>query len=51
MTRRFDEERMNEELEHHIALQCEENLRAGMPLADARRAAALSLNLGSAATP
>jgi predicted permease len=40
-TRRRDEERLREELEDHIALQTDENLRAGMAAADARRQAVL----------
>ena len=42
--RRNDErldDRMNEEIQEHIALQTDANLRAGMPPAEARRQAAL----------
>ena len=38
--RRLDD-RMNEEIEEHIALQTDENLRAGMPAGQARREALL----------
>ena len=40
--RRADE-RLKEEMAEHVALQTEENLRAGMPPAEARRQAALKL--------
>ena len=39
--RRRDEERMREEIEEHLALQTAENIRAGMPPAEARRRAIL----------
>ena len=39
--RRHDEERLREEIEEHLALQTEENLRAGLTPAEARRQAAL----------
>jgi predicted permease len=42
-TRRRDEERLREELEDHMALQTDENLRAGMPAAEARRQAILKV--------
>ena len=40
-TRRPDDERLREEIEEHIALQTEENLRAGLSPAEARRQAVL----------
>jgi len=40
-TRRAQEERLREEIEEHIALQTEENLRAGLSLVEARRQAML----------
>ena len=40
-TRRAQEERLREEIEEHIALQTEENLRAGLTPAEARRQAML----------
>jgi predicted permease len=40
-TRRRDEERLREELEQHIALQTEENVRGGLSPLEARRQAAL----------
>ena len=40
-TRRAQEERLREEIEQHIALQTEENLRAGLPGVEARRQAML----------
>lgn len=40
-TRRRDEARLNEEIEDHIALQTDENVRTGMPAAEARRQAVL----------
>jgi predicted permease len=39
VTRRRDDERLKEEIEEHIALQTEENLRAGLSLVEARRQA------------
>src|SRR5579862_3594200 len=39
-TRRKDEERLREEIETHLALRTEENIRSGMPPAEARREAA-----------
>ncbi len=39
--RRRDDERLREEIEEHIALQTAENIRAGMPPAEARRQAQL----------
>ncbi|HEX3985182.1 MAG TPA: permease prefix domain 1-containing protein [Acidobacteriaceae bacterium] len=41
--RRRGDDRLREELESHLALQTEENLRAGMPPAEARRQALLKL--------
>lgn len=40
-TRRNDEERFQAEIEEHLALQTEENMRVGMPPAEARRRAVL----------
>ncbi len=40
-TGRRDDQRLREEMEEHIALQTEENLRAGMSAAEARREAVL----------
>ncbi len=40
-TGRSTDQRLREEMEQHIALQTEENLRAGMPLTEARRQAVL----------
>jgi len=40
-TRRRDDDRLREEIEEHIALQAAENIRAGMPPAEARRQAVL----------
>jgi len=40
-TRRRDDERLKEEIAEHIALQTAENLRAGLPPAEARRQAML----------
>ena len=40
-TRRAQEERLREEIEEHIALQTEENLRAGLTPVEARRQAML----------
>ena len=42
-TRRRDEERLREELDDHIALQTDENVRAGMAAAEARRQAVLKV--------
>ena len=41
MTRRTVEERLNEEIQEHITLQIEDNLRAGLLPAEARRQAML----------
>src|SRR6266481_104281 len=40
-TRRAQEDRLREEIEEHIALQTEENLRAGLSSVEARRQAML----------
>lgn len=40
-TRRDSDQRLREEIEEHLALQTEENLRAGMPPVEARRQAVL----------
>ena len=40
-TRRLYDERLKEEIEEHLALQTAENLRAGLPPAEARRQAVL----------
>src|SRR5271168_5133800 len=40
-TRRRGDERLREEMESHLAIQTEENIRAGMPPAEARRHARL----------
>ena len=40
-TGRRDDKRLREEMEQHLALQTEENLRAGMTPAEARRQAVL----------
>ena len=45
--RRADQ-RLREEMAEHVALQTEENLRAGMPPAEARREAALKLGAAEA---
>ena len=42
-TGRRADRRLREEMAEHLALQTEENLRAGMPNAEARRQAALKL--------
>ena len=42
-TRRRDEERLREELEDHLALQTDENVRTGMPAIEARRQAVLKI--------
>jgi predicted permease len=42
-TRRRDDERLREELEDHIALQTEANVRNGLPAAEARRLAVLKV--------
>ncbi|HYL92267.1 MAG TPA: ABC transporter permease [Alphaproteobacteria bacterium] len=43
VTRRGYDERFKEEMEEHIALQTDENLRAGMPAVEARRQAILKV--------
>jgi predicted permease len=47
-TRRSADQRLREELAEHLALQTEENLRAGMSPAEARRQAALKLGAAEA---
>src|SRR5713226_9145557 len=41
VTRRQDDERLRQEIQEHIALQTEENLRAGLSSVEARRQAML----------
>ena len=48
VTRRSADQRLREEIAGHLALQIEENLRAGMPPAEARRQAALKLGSAEA---
>jgi hypothetical protein len=43
VTRRRDDERLREDLEDHLAFQTEANVRAGMPVAEARRQAVLAM--------
>jgi predicted permease len=47
-TRRRADQRLQEEMAEHLALQTEENLRAGMPPVEARRQAALKLGAAQA---
>jgi hypothetical protein len=47
-TGRQDDKRLREEMAEHLALQTEENLRAGMSPAEARRQAALKLGAAQA---
>ena len=47
-SRRRSDQRLREEMEEHLALQAEENLRIGMPQAEARRQAVLKF--GAVAT-
>jgi predicted permease len=47
-TGRRADQRLREEMAEHVALQTEENLRAGMPLAEARRQAVLKLGAAEA---
>jgi predicted permease len=47
-TGRRADQRLQEEMAEHLALQTEENLRAGMPPAEARRQAALKLGAAQA---
>jgi predicted permease len=47
-TRRRADQRLQEEIAEHVALQTEENLRAGMAPAEARRQAALKLGAAQA---
>ena len=46
--RRRGDQRLREEMEEHLALQAEENLRAGMPQAEARRQAVLKFGAAQA---
>ena len=48
VTRRRDEDRLREELEDHIAMEAEANVRNGMPAADARRHAVRRVGAGEA---
>jgi predicted permease len=43
MTCRRGDQRLREEMEHHLSMQTDENIRAGMPPAEARRQARLKL--------
>jgi putative ABC transport system permease protein len=47
-TRRRGDARLREEIEQHLALQTEENLRAGLPPTEARRQAVLKLGAAAA---
>ena len=47
-TGRRTDQRLREEMAEHLALQMEENLRAGMTAAEARRQARLTLGAGEA---
>jgi predicted permease len=47
-TRRRADQRLREEIAEHLAFQTEENLRAGMPPAEARRQAAIKLGSAEA---
>ena len=47
-TRRSADQRLREEIAEHLAFQTEENLRAGMSPAEARRQAALKLGAAEA---
>jgi putative ABC transport system permease protein len=47
-TGRSADQRLQEEIAEHLALQTEENLRAGMPVAEARRQAALKFGAAQA---
>lgn len=42
-TKRSDEDRLRDEIEHHLALQTADNMRAGLPPDEARRQAVLKL--------
>ena len=48
VTRRSADQRLQEEIAEHLAFQTEENLRAGMSPAEARRQAALKLGAAEA---
>ena len=41
MTRRHDDTRLREEIDDHVAFETDENLRQGLPPAEARRRALL----------
>jgi putative ABC transport system permease protein len=45
LTRRRDDDRLREDLADHIALQTDDNIRAGMSAAEARRQALLSVQV------
>ena len=45
-TGRRDDKRLREEMEEHLALQTDENLRAGMTAAEARRAGGAEVRRG-----
>jgi len=47
-TGRFGDQRLRDEIAEHLAFQTEENLRAGMPFAEARSQAALKLGAAQA---
>jgi predicted permease len=46
VTRRNDDQRLREELEAHLEMQTADNVRAGLPLEEARRRALLRLGAG-----
>ena len=48
VTRQSADQRLQEEIAEHLAFQTEENVRAGMPPAEARRQAALKLGSAEA---
>src|SRR5579871_6684219 len=48
ITGRSEDQRLQEEIAEHLAFQTEENLRRGMPLAEARRQAAIKLGAAEA---
>ena len=47
-TKRLADQRLRDEIAEHLALQTEENLRAGMSFAEARRQATLKLGAAQA---
>jgi predicted permease len=49
-TRRRDEDRLREEIEDHIALETDANVRNGMPAVEARRHAVVKVGAGAALT-